>query len=124
MEETIDNLETVNQTIAKHKDLLISKGMKADLPNMLETVLVDIRKKNTQKNKIKQNRQLLTSNNLGSYEVLYKTYITDICKAGKAIYVNQAKEKEYTLTAITKKMRVNRSKKNDKGINGDDTESE
>lgn len=115
MEAVLSDLKTLIQIVDKNKDLLISKGMKTSIPDMLESKYKEITIKSNLQKKIMQNRQLLTSNNTGSHEALQKTYISDICKMGKTIYQNNAKSKEYTIIELLKKVHtISKSNKDDK----------
>ncbi|MCL9803952.1 hypothetical protein NAT51_00340 [Flavobacterium amniphilum] len=106
MEGLLVNLKSLDQIISSNLDLLNSKAMKANLPELLEEKFNEITIKSNLQSKIMQKRQLLTDANLGNYGKLYNEYIADVCKIGKVVYQGQAKAKEYTVSNLVKKLRV------------------
>lgn len=104
MEAGLKNIKALSQIVNDNQDLLKSKSMKPSFPEFLETNFKAITEKSNLQNKLKQERQLLTNSNQGSYDILYNTYIIDICKMGKAVFYNNAKVKEYTITNMLKKL--------------------
>lgn len=106
MEGMLVNLKALNQVVNNNIELLSSKAMKANFPDLLEQKFDEITIKSNLQSKIMQKRQLLTDANLGSYNKLYNEYIADVCKIGKIVYQGQAKAKEYTVSNLIKKLRV------------------
>jgi hypothetical protein len=104
IEAGLVNIKALSQIVNGNLELLTSKAMKPKFPELLATSFNEITSKSNLQTKIKQDRQLLTDNNLGSYDTLYNTYITDLCKMGKAVYHGKAKVKEYTVTSMLKKL--------------------
>jgi hypothetical protein len=106
IEGALVNLKALNQVVNSNAELLINKAMKANFPDLLETKFEEITIKSNLQTRIMQQRQLLTNNNVESYNKLYNEYIMDICKMGKVIFKKSPKVKEYTMTELVKKLRV------------------
>lgn len=105
-EGALVNLKALNQVVNSNAELLTNKAMKANFPDLLETKFEEITIKSNLQTRIMQQRQLLTNNNVESYNKLYNDYIMDICKMGKVIFKKSPKVKEYTITELVKKLRV------------------
>lgn len=103
-------IKALSQIVETNKDLLLSKAMKNDFPELLATTFVNLTEKSNEQTSIMKQRNLLTEGNRSSYEVLYNDYIVDICKIGKAVFQGEARAKEYTVTSMLKKLRVNKSR--------------
>ena len=106
MEGALVNLKALNQVVNSNLNLLNSKAMKANFPDLLETKFEEITLKSNLQSKIMQKRQLLTNDNAGNYNKLYNDYIIDVCKIGKVIHQGNPKVKEYTVSDLLKKLRV------------------
>lgn len=106
MEAVLVNLKSLNQVVNGNMNLLSSKAMKANFPELLETKFEEITAKSNLQTRIMQQRQLLTNENAGSYNKLYNDYIMDVCKIGKVIHQGNPKVKEYTVSDLLKKLRV------------------
>lgn len=106
IEGALVNLKALNQVVNSNAELLTNKAMKANFPDLLETKFEEITIKSNLQTRIMQQRQLLTNNNVESYNKLYNDYIMDICKMGKVIFKKSPKVKEYTITELVKKLRV------------------
>jgi hypothetical protein len=115
MEAVLSNIKALTQVINNNKDLLQSKAMKATLPVQLDLAFSELTIKSNLQTTLKNERKQLTDDNHGSYEVLYSTYILDICKMGKAVYHTKAKSSEYTIYKMLKNLHITR---NNKGNNG------
>lgn len=106
IEGALVNLKALNQVVNSNAELLTNKAMKANFPDLLEAKFEEITIKSNLQTRIMQQRQLLTNNNVESYNKLYNDYIMDICKMGKVIFKKSPKVKEYTISELVKKLRV------------------
>jgi hypothetical protein len=111
MEGVLSSIKALTQVINNNKELLQSKAMKPTLPQQLDIAFAELTIKSNLQTTIKNERKQLTDDNHGSYDILYNTYIVDICKMGKAVFFGKAKVSEYTISKMVKNLHITRNNK-------------
>lgn len=105
VETLLSEGRTLVTVLKRNEDVLVAKGMKPELLDTLASQILEIEELNTHQNGKKNERSRVASDNMKVFNGLYDS-LNIILNAGRAIFrgVDEVKLKEYTMSALVKRV--------------------
>ncbi|MFY0481134.1 hypothetical protein ACI6PS_00900 [Flavobacterium sp. PLA-1-15] len=114
VEGACKSVEGLVQLVKERSGELESKGMKKEYPEDLKNRNETMRQLNERQNLHMNAGKGVTEAEKAEYKKLY-AFIQNICKAGRIVFDGKAKEDEYTISKLIKRMRAP-ERKDDEGL--------